>query len=165
MSPEVPAHAIPGIALRPVGEGDYPFLRALYRSVRDPELQLTGWPEGARQAFSDSQFGLQDRFYREHYPQTAFLVIERGGEPIGRIYVDTAPGPLRLMDISIVPAERGRGLGTALLEWLAAWADREGRAVTLHVEANNPARRLYARHGFLDDGEEGPYVKMRRPPR
>ena len=165
MSPEVPAHAISGIVLRPVVEGDTPFLRALYRSVRDPELALTGWPEEARQAFSDSQFGLQDRFYREHYPQTAFLAIERDGEAIGRIYVGTAPGPLRLMDIALVPKERNRGLGTALVAWLAAWADREGRDVTLHVEENNPARRLYARQGFEDDGVDGPYARMRRRPR
>jgi GNAT superfamily N-acetyltransferase len=164
MSPEVPAHAIAGIGLRDVVESDYPFLRALYRSTRDPELALTGWTEEAKQAFSDSQFGLQDRFYREHYPQTAFLAIVRGDASIGRIYIDTAPGPLRLMDIALLPAERNRGLGSAFMAWLTEWADRENRAVTLHVEALNPARRLYARHGFADDGVEGPYLKMRREP-
>ena len=165
MSPEVPAHAIPGIALRPVAACDYPFLRALYRSTREPELALTGWPEEARRAFCESQFSLQDRFYREHYPRTAFLVIERDGSAIGRIYVDTAPPrELRLMDIALLPGERGRGLGTALLRWLVAWADRESRDVTLHVERDNPARRLYGRHGFADEAEEGPYMKMRRRP-
>lgn len=165
MSPEVPAHAIPGIVLRPVTEGDYPFLRALYRSTRDPELDLTGWPEEAREAFCESQFSLQDRFYRDHYPLTAFLVVERDGEPVGRVYVDTAPGDLRLMDIALVPAARNGGLGTRLMGWITAWADREGRDITLHVEANNPAQRLYARNGFANDGVEGPYVKMRRRPR
>jgi len=165
MSIEVPAHAIPGIALRQVEERDYPFLRALYRTTRDPELALTGWDEAAKQAFSDSQFGLQDRFYREHYPHTAFLAIERDGEAIGRIYIEAPPAELRLMDISLMPQARNGGLGTALLSWLIAWADREGRDVTLHVEANNPALRLYARHGFANDGVEGPYLKMRRKPR
>ena len=165
MSPEVPTHGIAGVVLRTVTESDYPFLRSLYRSVREAEIAPTGWSDAQKQAFCDSQFELQDRHYREHFPGTAFLVIERGGEPIGRIYIDTAPGPLRLMDIALLPAERGRRLGTAFLGWLCTWADREGRVVTLHVEANNPARRLYQRHEFVDDGEEGPYVRMRRDPR
>lgn len=165
MPPEVPALGIAGVSLRAVEEGDYPFLRALYRSTRDPELALTGWSEEDKRAFADSQFTLQDRFYREHYPGTAFLVVERAGEAVGRLYVDAPPGELRLMDIALVPGARRGGLGTALVSWVVAWADREARRVTLHVEANNPARRLYARHGFVDEAVEGPYVRMRRDPR
>lgn len=165
MSTEVPAHAIAGIALRIVTESDYPFLRELYRGTREAELAPTGWTDEEKRAFCESQFALQDRHYREHYPGAAFLVIEREGRPIGRIYLHAAPGRLRLMDIALLPQERNRGLGTEFMAWLCAWADREGRSVTLHVEANNPARRLHARHGFADDGEEGLYVRMRRRPR
>ncbi|XAH23525.1 GNAT family N-acetyltransferase [Xylophilus sp. GW821-FHT01B05] len=164
MWPEAPAWPVPGMGLRLAEARDEAFLRALYRSVRDPELELTGWPEPQRQAFADSQFGLQDRFYREHYPEAVFLVVERDAAPLGRIYVDPAPGPLRLMDIALLPAVRGQGLGTALLQWVLARAEHEGRDVLLYVESHNPARRLYGRHGFLDDGVEGPYIRMRRAP-
>ena len=163
---DLPALSIPGISLRPIVEGDYTFLRALYRSVRDAELAVTGWPEEAKQAFCDSQFHLQDTWYRGQYDGAHFLLIERATTPIGRIYVHAAENELRLMDIALVPEERGAGLGTRLVEWLLTWGRESGRDATLYVEAHNPARRLYARHGFADESVEGVYLKMRcKPPR
>lgn len=151
-----------GLQLRPATERDLPFLRAVYRSVRDPELATTGWTEDQKQAFSDSQFALQDRHYRAYYPGALFLVVECEGEPVGRLYLGTAPGPLRLMDIALLPAWRGRGWGKALVRAVLDWADRERRETLLFVEANNPAYRLYVREGFVDETIEGVYVRMRR---
>ena len=54
-------------------------------------------------------------------------------------------------------------LGTALMTWIIADADREGRSVTLHVEPWNPAKRLYERLGFASEGPRGIYEFMRRP--
>jgi len=54
-------------------------------------------------------------------------------------------------EISIAVAEevRGRGVGTALLERLVDRANQEGvLALSLSVEAANPALRLYERLGF-----------------
>jgi ribosomal protein S18 acetylase RimI-like enzyme len=42
-----------------------------------------------------------------------------------------------------------------------ARAEREGVAVTLHVESWNPARRLYERLGFASVGEPGAHELMR----
>ena len=105
-----------GVALRPVlAQHDEIFLRRLYREVREPELALTPWSEAQRQAFSDSQFTLQDRHYRAHYPGTQFWVVERAGEPIGRLYVDESQeGPVCLMEISLLLTHRGQGLGEGL---------------------------------------------------
>jgi len=53
------------------------------------------------------------------------------------------------LGIGVVPAHRGRGVGSLLLEALVE-AAREQRypALSFSVEADNPARRLYERHGF-----------------
>jgi RimJ/RimL family protein N-acetyltransferase len=162
---EVPAPDIAGVAFRPVADGDYPLLRSLYRSTREHELALTGWPEAERQAFSDSQFALQDAWYRGQYPGAALLVIEKDRAAVGRIYLHESPGELRIMDITLAPGMRNHGLGTALFTWLISWAARGRRDVTLHVEAENPARRLYARLGFIDEGVDGLYNRMRwKPP-
>jgi GNAT superfamily N-acetyltransferase len=162
---EVPAPDVGGVTFRPVADHDYPMLRALYRSTREAELALTGWAEAERQAFCDSQFALQDTWYRGQYPGAALLVIEKDGAAVGRIYLHETPGELRLMDITLVPGMRNRGLGTALFGWLLSWAARERRDVTLHVEAESTARRLYARLGFVDEGVDGLYNRMRwKPP-
>lgn len=164
MLTELPPLALPGVRLRPAVDADEPFLRRLYRSVRDPELALTGWPPEAKQAFSDSQFDLQARHYHAYYPGAFFGLIEREEVAIGRIYLDLGPGSLRLMDLAFLPGERDRGLGSAFMRWLGLWADREQRETGLFVESGNPAKRLYERHGFSDAGLDGLNMRMRRLP-
>jgi ribosomal protein S18 acetylase RimI-like enzyme len=46
---------------------------------------------------------------------------------------------------------RGQGIGTRLLEFCEARArERSARCITLGVVANNPAKQLYQRFGFVD---------------
>jgi ribosomal protein S18 acetylase RimI-like enzyme len=153
-----------GISLRDAASGDDAFLRALYRSVRDPELALTAWSEAQKDAFANQQFDLQDRSYRGNYPGARFLVVEREGAPIGRLYLYEGGGELHVLDIALVAAERKRGLGTSLMEWIQRSAAARSAAVTLHVAMFNPARKLYARLGFRDESVDGVYAKMRWAP-
>jgi ribosomal protein S18 acetylase RimI-like enzyme len=51
--------------------------------------------------------------------------------------------------IAVVPGAIGRGIGGALLGALRDLARGQYAAVALSVRANNPARRLYERHGFV----------------
>lgn len=165
MRPEVPAPPAPGIALRDAQPSDAGFLRALYRSVREPELALTDWDEERKRAFADEQFGLQDRWYRERYDDARFLVIERDGAPIGRLYLHRSSAELRVMDVALVPPERNRGLGTAIVRNLQDVARAGAVALTLHVETFNPARALYARLGFREEAGEGIYLRLRWDPK
>lgn len=152
-----------GLALRPVVDGDYLFLRGLYRDVRQEELLATGWPQDAKDAFCDSQFSLQDQHYRQHYPDAQFYVIERSGNPIGRVYVSDEATLLALMEVSLSTPERGCGIGQALMQWLTQWADMAQRPMRLYVEPHNPAKRLYERHGFEPEEAAGAYLRMHRP--
>ncbi|WP_022836027.1 GNAT family N-acetyltransferase [Salisaeta longa] len=63
--------------------------------------------------------------------------------------------PHLLVYIAVDADYRGRGFGSALVERLRAHCDG---AIALHVEPDNPARRLYKRQGFA-----APYVEMRAP--
>ncbi len=126
--------------LRPVAGDDREFLVELYGSVREPELAHVPWDAAARRAFVEHQFAAQDAHYREHYPGATLDVIEVDGEPAGRLYVHRGPSDVRIMDIALAPAFRGRGIGTGLLRALIAEAEESGRKLSIHVEANNPAR-------------------------
>ncbi len=57
-------------------------------------------------------------------------------------------GPLPEMAMAVVEDQRGRGIGTALIEALAERASGTFPALTLHVHILNPAVRLYTRTGF-----------------
>lgn len=136
------------MSFRPVDDADHAFLRDLYADVRAAELAPVPWPDAAKRAFLDEQFGLQHAHYVKNYPGADLLVIEKENRPIGRVYVYRTPNEIRLMDIALVPAERGRGIGSALLLELLDEARLTRRDLTLHVEPDNPAQRLYQRLGF-----------------
>lgn len=162
--PPIEAAAAYGIAYRPMTDGDLPFIAALYASTRAGEIAATGWPPQAQAAFLDQQHRAQHQHYRGAYPNAEWLIVERAGTPVGRLYLADEEGRLLLMDISLVPEQRGAGLGTAILDDLVGAARAAGREMTLHVEANNPARRLYERFGF-ETVEQGPiYLRMVRRP-
>jgi len=151
------------IALRPVAEGDESFLYEVYASTRQEELAPVPWTEAQKAAFLRMQFEAQRRYYHENYPDAAFLVILRDGRPAGRLYVDRRPDGIRIVDIALLPEQRGAGIGTALLGELLAEGDREGKPVSLHVEHFNPALRLYERLGFRRIADTGVYYLLERP--
>jgi ribosomal protein S18 acetylase RimI-like enzyme len=152
-----------GIDLQPSEPGDRSSLLAVYESTRTEELAAVPWSEDEKAAFIASQFEAQDTYYRQTYPSADFLVVLADGRRIGRLYLTRIDDELRVIDIALLPDHRGRGIGSSLLASIIALAEREGLAVTLHVEPWNPAKRLYERLGFVSEGLRGIYEFMRRP--
>ena len=161
MPPPLREAAAFGISYRPITDDDLPFVAALYASTRAAEVASTGWPPEMQAAFLDQQHRAQNGYYRTAYPEGEWLLIERGGAPIGRLYLAQQDGMLLLVDISLMPAERGSGLGTAILNDLL---EGETRPVELHVERFNPALRLYQRLGFEEVEDQAIYLRMIRQP-
>ncbi len=64
------------------------------------------------------------------------------------------------MDISLGPEFRGHGIGRRLMEGILAEGRSTGTRVTIHVEHDNPARRLYDRLGFRHVDTNGVYHLM-----
>ena len=147
----------PQLGLREEADDDTAFLCALYAATRREELAHVPWPDEAKQAFLADQFQLQRDHYRKNYVGAEFLVVDAGDERIGRIYLYPTEREIRLMDIALIDARRGQGLGAALVEALLQIAREDAREITLHVEANNPALRLYDRLGFRLIEERGVY--------
>lgn len=160
MTPILPVTA----SLRPATAGDRTLLRDVYASTRAEELDQVAWAPGQREAFVQMQFDAQDHEYRRHNPHGDFDVIEIDGAVAGRLYVDRRPGDLRIVDIVLLPEHRGRGIGTSLVADLLRQAEAEGRIVTIHVEARNPARSLYQRLGFEVAEDLGVYLRMEWTP-
>lgn len=152
------------VGLRAASSQDEPFLRTLYASIRADELAQVPWTDEQKRAFTDMQFTAQDQYYREHYPTAQFLVIEQGGVPIGRLYVDRWPREIRIMDIALLPEFRGLGIGTKLIRKLQEEAASAAKALSIHVEKFNPALRLYQRLGFRPKEDKEVYLLMEWQP-
>ena len=153
-----------GISFRRIGDADLPFLCAVYASTRTEELARSGWPPEMQQQFLAQQFEAQHRHYQRHYPDAEWLVIERGGEAIGRLYIEEWPSQIRIIDISLLPAARGGGAGSAILHDLMRDAAGKGKRVSIHVERENPAMRLYRRLGFVTVEEQQVYDRLEWDP-
>ena len=153
-----------GIDYRIETEADRPFAAALYASTRAEEVAQTGWPAEMQHTFLTQQFEAQHAHYRRHYPDAEWLIVEREGTAIGRLYREEWAREIRVIDISIAAASRGAGIGRAILEDVIADAAGRGKAVSIHVEKNNPARRLYQRLGFEVVEDKGVYDLMEKRP-
>lgn len=141
---------VSGCVLRAASLDDTPFFRQLYRSFRAEELAQMPWPQEAKQAFLDQQFDLQHRYYIAAFPQTDFLVIEKDGIAIGRLYIQSGRENWHIIDIGFLPEWRGRGLGSATLKAIQdAATAKEAGGIGLHVDRNNGrAFGLYQALGF-----------------
>lgn len=150
------------VSLRPVTTDDYSFMRSLYGDYRAGEMKMFPFNEEQKESFLDEQFAAQTAYYREHYPGADLNIIEEKGVSIGRLYVDRRTSEIRIMDIALVPAARNRGIGSALIRAILDEGRRTERPVTIHVEAFNPALRLYERLGFRKIDTNGVYFLLER---
>ena len=148
------------IMLRPITPEDDSFLAGLYASTRAEELAVTTWSDEEKAVFCRRQFDAQSAHYVESYPGASLEVIERAGEPIGRLYVARWEREIRIMDIALLPARRGTGIGTQLLRELQDEARSAGKTLSIHVERFNPALRLYERLGFKMAEDKGVYLLL-----
>lgn len=165
MPPPLKAAARLRLRYRAAVDEDLPFLALVYASTRLEEVAQTGWPLEAQHQFLAHQFEAQHRHYRQHYPAAEWLVIERDGEAAGRLYIEEWPDQIRLIDIALLPDQRGGGAGGAILADLMDMAAAAAKPLTIHVERNNRAMRLYRRLGFAPVDEHGVYDMMEwRPP-
>ena len=152
------------VELRDERIDDEPFVADLYAETRHTELAPVPWNETQKHFFLRSQFALQRDYYRQHYKGAEFLVIVERDTPIGRIYLHQGHDEIRLMEIALIQQRQGCGIGTRLVGALGELANDDDCELTLHVERDNPAVRLYQRLGFTLREERGVNLFLGRAP-
>jgi GNAT superfamily N-acetyltransferase len=153
------------VTLRPAIAADRQFLLGVYAGTRLEELAALPWDEGQKEAFVQMQFDAQNQHYRIAYPQADNQIILVNSEPVGRMIVDRAATSLTLVDISLLPSYRQRGIGTRVLLDLLQEALDNAKPVHLHVRQTNPAKRLYERLGFFAERGDEVYCQMKWMPK
>lgn len=148
MTKEDAAEQTMPITLRAVADGDEAFLLKAYGSIRAEELAQVPWSEAQREAFLKMQFDAQQLHYRTHNPNATHDIILLDEQAIGRLYVARRDYEIRILDLTILPEYRNRGIGTSLIKDLMAEAAQAAKPLTIYVESYNPSYRLFNRLGF-----------------
>lgn len=152
------------VTLRPITDGDLPFLLELYGTTRADELARVPWSDEQKAMFVQQQFEAQHAWWQQNYAGARFDLVLLNGGPAGRLYVHVWEREIRVVDIAIMPEHRNRGFGSLLMKRVFREGDAAGKPVSIHVEVFNPARRLYQRLGFVEKGTHGEvYILMERP--
>ncbi|HKP62286.1 MAG TPA: GNAT family N-acetyltransferase [Polyangiales bacterium] len=148
------------LSLRPALSSDIDLLLRVYASTREHELSLVPWSEADKHAFVRWQFEAQHLHYHRFYAGADYSIILDHGRPAGRLYVHRRDDEVRVIDITLLPEYRGSGIGSTLLLLLKQEAHAVGKPLTIHVEHDNPALRLYSRLGFQRVSDDGVYLLM-----
>jgi ribosomal protein S18 acetylase RimI-like enzyme len=128
---------------------DDSFLDELYASTRLAEVQSWGFAADEAASFLRDQARLQRQSHALHFPAAEHRVLLAAGVAAGRIIVSDHDASVTLIvDLSVLPQARRRGLATWAVSAVLDRARANGRQVELRVEPHNAARRLYERLGF-----------------
>jgi ribosomal protein S18 acetylase RimI-like enzyme len=148
------------LSQRPVTGGDQRFLLDLYISTRADEFASLGWDQRQLETLLKMQFEAQRNSYRIYYPDAEQSIIQHEAQDVGQMIVDNTAGRVLLVDISILPQYRNRGIGTSVLTRLLKGSQSRGENVVLNVLSNSSAVRLYSRLGFDKVGETDTHWEM-----
>ena len=152
------------ITLRPVSADDYDFLVALYGSTRAEEMAMVPWTTEQQETFIRLQFAAQQDHYAEKYPTASHDIIVCDDRPVGRLYVARLDQEIRIIDITLLPAERNAGIGSHLLRQLLDEANGSGKITRIYVEEFNPSLRLFERLGFSPSEQHGIHLLLQCNP-
>jgi ribosomal protein S18 acetylase RimI-like enzyme len=143
----------PALTRRPATPQDIPFLFALRQQTMNGHLVASG----AEIDDAHHMARLMHRF------ECAELLLQEG-VPVGLLKVSRDALEWVVIQIQLVPACQGSGIGAALLAEIVDEATQAGADLTLSVLKANPARGLYERLGFVIERENGFSYEMRRKP-
>lgn len=152
------------INFRVIHDSDRQFLIELYGNTRAWEFENSIWSNEERDVFIKRQFELQDQSYKANYIGAIHRIIQLDDMDIGRLIVNRSNDIMHIIDLSILSAYQGRGIGTDILKSLINEAQGGKVPVTLSVEQNNPALHLYNRLGFQQVGVTGHHLSLKWEP-
>lgn len=144
----------PTLTLHPALAADEYFLFELRKATMTGHLTRVGAPadDAAHRA-------------RLLHRYDAAQVIAIDGTPAGLLKAHRTDTEWVVIQIQILPALQGRGIGERVLNRVLRAADADALPVTLKVIKGNPAKRLYDRLGFEIVGEDEAQFHMRRAAR
>lgn len=135
------------VQVRTATRYDQPLLRTIFADARSGGFAAL--PTELSGALLDIQYLAHQQSRRRHWPHAQDQVIEYRGVPAGRITVDTGEHEIRVIDLTLLPGFRGKGIATAVLMAAATTAEAHGVPLRMRVDRTKfpdaPLERLQLR--------------------
>ncbi|QND50851.1 GNAT family N-acetyltransferase [Phyllobacterium sp. 628] len=128
------------------------------------QLRLRTMRESLERIGRFDEWRAYDRFRNSYRPHYTRLIINPEGTLAGCVAMGPVDDHLLLEHFYIFPELQAQGLGSRVLSKLLEEADRAGLPVRLSVLQQSDAGRFYARHGFIETGEDEWDVFYERQP-
>ena len=144
--------------------------------LREMLYEAAAWRDGPRPPVAQVMAKPRVSLYVEGWPRPGdegVVAEDEAGHPVGaawyRLFTNEEHGygfvdeAVPELTVAVTRSSRGRGVGTRLLDELITRAHKNRiAALSLSVEEDNPALRLYDRIGFVRVGRDGNAWTMRR---
>lgn len=143
------------VRMRPVNETDDSFLYDVVSSTVRNQFKKMGGDIQIMEPLLRIQYENQTREYRKRFPQASHLIVTINNVDAGRIYLDRNSEEIRILDVTLLPEYRGKGLGAFILKMLEEEAAQNQLPIRIYVEEGNPSLRLFRRLGYQFQGKYG----------
>jgi len=138
------------LRLTAASEADLPFARDLTR-------------RGMLRYYCQFDLLWMDEAFDQAWGWREQWLVMNGEDRVGFCSLSQDSRALYIRELHIVEGARGQGFGGWVLQELDSWATRRHLPLLrLTVFKSNPARQLYRRHGFTEEGADECFVRMQR---
>ncbi|MBS1792006.1 MAG: GNAT family N-acetyltransferase [Acidobacteria bacterium] len=148
----------PSIRLRSSVPEDEDFLVAVYGSTRQQELAMVPWTEEQKEAFVRFQLKAQLAHYQNEYPNAEYSIILFDDQPVGRLYIDRREDDLRIMDITLLPEHRGKGISSPIIRHLMDEASVLEKRLSINLDKLSQSQPIFEHFGFNPAEDSGFHV-------
>ena len=134
--------------LRPCEPSDDPFLYDVFCTTWESEVAALPNQKLAQHVLRIQHIA-QERRFATRFPGHRRLVVLDGDQRAGRLYLSETDRSVHVVDLTLLPEFRSRGIGTRILQHLMRTATQDGSTISLGVpRTNKRATGLYAALGF-----------------
>ncbi|WP_186301540.1 GNAT family N-acetyltransferase [Denitromonas halophila] len=152
------------LALRAIDAADDAFVFEVFSATRAAPFRQAGLPESVIGPLLEQQYRAQQSQYRAQFPGADFDLVMVDGVAVGYVYALRGLSHFALIDVALLPAHCGQGIGSRVVGALIAEADAAGLCLSAHVAKGGRAWRLWQRLGFEVVGDDGVYLAIERRP-
>jgi ribosomal protein S18 acetylase RimI-like enzyme len=129
-------------------ENDSEFFMELFSEIKGSELLLHSWPPTIREQLLSMQYRGFMKSIQEEYPNHEDFLILFQSKMAGRLQIEKNDSFFRIINISLMPDFRGKGIGSYILKNILKEANLRQIPVELDVDVSNPAFFVYQNLGF-----------------